>query len=236
MDGLEFERMLSASGPTEGEVRRPSDGKTPKDVVFIQCVGSRNPEHGVPYCSPTCCMYTAKQVALAKELDPELEATVFFMDLRAFGKDFEAYVEGVQALPGVRYLRAMPSSVYQRQQTRDLAVTYVSEEGALQEETFDLLVLAVGFAPPEGMQAVARELGGGLNEYGFARTGGYHPTRTGRPGVSVAGAFREPKDIPETVAEAAGAAVVAGARPRTHNGYRGQIARTLVKRAALACG
>ena len=211
LSALEFERMASLAGSSVAHLARPSDGGAPKRVAFVHCVGSRDNLCGAGHCSSVCCMYTAKQVALAKELDPELEATVFTMDLRAFGKDFEAYLEGVQALPGVRYLRAMPSSVYQRQQTRDLAVTYVGEAGLLREETFDLLVLAVGFAPPEGMQAVARELGVGLNEYGFARTGGYHPTRTGQPGVFVAGAFREPKDIPETVAEAAGAAAeVAG--------------------------
>ncbi len=211
LSALEFERMASLAGSSVAHLARPSDGKAPKRVAFVHCVGSRDNLCGAGYCSSVCCMYTAKQVALAKELDPELEATVFTMDLRAFGKDFEAYIEGVQALPGVRYLRAMPSSVYQRQRTRDLAVTYVGEEGKLREEAFDLLVLAVGLAPPAGMQALARELGVALNEYGFARTGGYQPTHMDHPGVFVAGAFREPKDIPETVAEAAGAAAeVAG--------------------------
>ena len=211
LSALEFERMASLAGSSVAHLARPSDGMAPKRVAFVHCVGSRDNLCGAGYCSSVCCMYTAKQVALAKELDPELEATVFTMDLRAFGKDFEAYIEGVQALPGVRYLRAMPSSVYQRQRTRDLAVTYVGEEGKLREEAFDLLVLAVGLAPPAGMQALARELGVALNEYGFARTGGYQPTHMDHPGVFVAGAFREPKDIPETVAEAAGAAAeVAG--------------------------
>ena len=175
-------------------------------MAFVHCVGSRDNLCGAGYCSSACCLYTAKQVALAKKLDPGLEATVFFMDLRAFGKGFEAYMAGVQALPGVVYRRAMPSAVHQAERTKDLAITYVGEDGTLREEQFDLVVLAVGFAPPQGMQALARELGVGLNEYGFAVTDGYHPTRTGRPGVFVAGAFREPKDIPETVAEAAGAA------------------------------
>ncbi|MFN2227087.1 MAG: FAD-dependent oxidoreductase [Anaerolineae bacterium] len=211
LSALEFERMASLAGSSLAHLARPSDGIAPKRVAFVHCVGSRDNLCGAGFCSSVCCMYTAKQVALAKELDPELEATVFFMDLRAVGKDFEAYVAGVQALPGVRYLRAMPSSVHQQQRSRDLAVTYVGENGKLQEETFDLLVLAVGFAPPEGMQALARELGVALNDYGFARTGGYHPTRTNQPGIFVAGAFREPKDIPDTVAEAAGAAAeVAG--------------------------
>jgi heterodisulfide reductase subunit A len=207
LTALEFERMVSLAGSSGARLGRPSGGGSkPKKVAFVQCVGSRDNLCGAGYCSSACCMYTAKQVALAKRIDPELDVTVFFMDLRAFGKGFEAYVEGVQGLPGVRYRRAMPSSVHQVQQTRELLVTYVSEGGRLEEEAFDLLVLAVGLAPPAGMQAVARELGVGLNEYGFAETEETQPTRTSRRGVFAAGAFREPKDIPETVAEAAGAA------------------------------
>jgi heterodisulfide reductase subunit A len=206
LSSLEFERMVSLAGSSVAHLARPSDGAKPKRVAFVQCVGSRDNLCGAGHCSSACCMYTAKQVALAKRLDPELEATVFFMDLRAFGKDFEAYIDGVQALPGVTYRRAMPSMVHQAQQSRDLLVTYAGEDSKLHEEAFDLLVLAIGFAPPPGAQALARGLGIELNDYGFAVTDGYHPTQTAQPGVFVAGAFREPKDIPETVAEAAGAA------------------------------
>jgi len=185
-------------------------------VAFVHCVGSRDNLCGAGYCSSACCMYTAKQVALAKKLDPDLEVTVFFMDLRAFGKDFEAYIDAVQALPGVTYRRAMPSSVHQRQRTGELLVSYAGADGTLQEEAFDLLVLAIGLAPPQGFQDLGRALGLDLNEYGFARTDAYHPTLTGRSGLFVAGAFREPKDIPETVAEAAAAVaeVVAFVRPQ----------------------
>jgi heterodisulfide reductase subunit A len=211
LSALQFERMASLAGASRARLYRPSDGTAPKRIAFVHCIGSRDNLCGAGHCSSACCMYTAKQVALAKQLDPDLEVTVFFMDLRAFGKDFEAYVDAVQALPGVTYRRAMPSSVHQRQQTRQLALTYVAEDGKLQEDLFDLLVLAVGFAPPPGMQSLARHLGVGLNEYGFAQTEPFHPTRTARPGLFVAGAFREPKDIPETVAEAlAAAAEVAG--------------------------
>jgi heterodisulfide reductase subunit A len=206
LSAVEFERLVSLAGSSVAHLQRPSDGQKPKRVAFVHCVGSRDNLCGAGHCSSACCMYTAKQVALAKELDPGLEVTVFHMDIRAFGKDFEAYMEGVQSLPGVSYRRSMPSAVHQVQQTRRLAVSYAGEDGKLREEEFDLLVLAIGFAPPEGMQDLARELGVELNEYGFAQTGGYRPTRTAQPGVFVAGAFREPKDIPETVAEAAGAA------------------------------
>jgi len=206
LSALEFERLVSLAGSSVGQLRRPSDGAAPRKVAFVHCVGSRDTLCGAGHCSSACCMYTAKQVALAKEREPGLEVTVFHMDLRAFGKDFEAYLEGVQGLPGVTYRRAMPSSVHQEQQTRDLRVTYVGEAGQLQEEVFNLVVLAIGFAPPAGAQELARALGVELNEAGFALTGSYQPARTGREGVFVAGAFREPKDIPETVAEAAGAA------------------------------
>jgi heterodisulfide reductase subunit A len=206
LSSLQFERLVSLAGSTVAHLARPSDGLPPKRIAFIHCVGSRDNLCGAGYCSSACCMLTAKQVALAKQLDPDLEVTVFFMDLRAFGKDFEAYLDRVQALPGVTYRRAMPSSVHQQQQSRNLALTTVGDAGRLREDEFDLLVLALGFAPPQGMQDLARHLGVALNPFGFALTDGYHPTHTTRPGVFVAGAFREPKDIPDTVAEALGAA------------------------------
>jgi heterodisulfide reductase subunit A len=206
LSALQFERMVSFAGSTVARLARPSDGTPPRHIAFVHCVGSRDNLCGAGHCSSACCMFTAKQVALAKQLDPDLQVTVFFMDLRAFGKDFEAYIDRVQALPGVSYRRAMPSAVRQLQQSRDLLVTSIGEDTRLREDRFDLLVLATGFAPPQGMQDLARRLGIALNDYGFARSGSYHPTHTPRPGLFVAGAFREPKDIPDTVAEAAGAA------------------------------
>jgi len=206
LSALEFERLVSYAGSTVAHLQRPSDGGRPRKVAFVHCVGSRDNLCGAGYCSSVCCMYTAKQVALAKRLDPELEVTVFFIDLRAMGKDFEAYLDGVQALPGVTYRRAMPSSVHQMQRSRNLLISYIGEDTRLHEEEFDLVVLAIGLAPPAGMQELARQLGLKLNDYGFAATDGYHPTQTGQPGLFVAGAFREPKDIPDTVAEAVGAA------------------------------
>jgi heterodisulfide reductase subunit A len=202
----EFERMVSLAGSHAAHLARPSDGKRPKKVAFVHCVGSRDNLCGAGHCSSACCMFTAKQVALAKQLDPDLDVTVFFMDLRAFGKDFEAYIDAVQALPGVSYRRAMPSSVHQLQQSRNLLLSFPGDDGKLLEESFDLLVLATGFAPPNGMQALARLLGLDLNDFGFALTDAQLPTRSQRQGIFVAGAFREPKDIPDTVAEAAAAA------------------------------
>ena len=206
LSALEFERMVSLAGSRRAALWRPGGEGPPRKVAFVQCVGSRDNLCGAGYCSSACCMYTAKQVRLAKARAPELAVTVFHMDVRAFGKGFEAYLAEVQALPGVEYRRAMPSAVHEAPGSGGLRVDYVGEDGRLATEEFDLLVLAVGLAPPPGAQALAQALGVALNEYGFARSDGYHPARTTRAGVYVAGAFREPKDIPETVVEAAGAA------------------------------
>jgi heterodisulfide reductase subunit A len=204
LTSIEFERMVSLAGSTQAHLVRPSDGVAPGRVAFIQCVGSRDESIGYPYCSSVCCMYTAKQLAAAKEIDPNLEASVFFMDIRTFGKGFERYFNRVESLPGVTYRRCMVSSIHEVPQTRDLRVAFVGEDGALREEDFGMVVLSVGLAPPEGFQALASRLGVELNEFGFCLTDRFAPHETTRPGVFVGGAFREPKDIPETVAEAAG--------------------------------
>jgi len=206
LSSIEFERMVSLAGSTQARLRRPSDGKPPRRLAFIHCVGSRDNNCGAGYCSSVCCMYTAKQVSVAKKLDPDLEVTVFYMDIRAFGKDFERYFNEVQSLPGVTYRRSMVSSIHQYQQSRNLHLRYVGEDGSFQEEDFDMVVLAVGFAPPPGFQKLGQALGIEQNEYGFAVTGDFAPVLASRPGVFVGGAFREPKDVPETVTEAAAAA------------------------------
>ncbi|HNS50821.1 MAG TPA: FAD-dependent oxidoreductase [Anaerolineae bacterium] len=203
---LEFERLVSLAGSSSGRLRRPSARGPLRKVAFIQCVGSRDERAGAGYCSSACCMYTAKQVKLAKKAEPGLEVTVFYMDLRAAGKGYEAYLDEVQAMPGVRYLRAMPSSVHQLQRSKKLLLAYIGPDGKPVEEEFDLVVLAVGLAAPEGVQAAARQAGVALDGYGFACTSGYEPLRTGQEGIFVAGGFREPKEVPETVAEATAAA------------------------------
>lgn len=202
LTSIEFERMVSLAGSTQAHLVRPSDEAAPRRVAFIQCVGSRDESH--PYCSSVCCMYTAKQLAAAKEIAPDLDATVFFMDIRTVGKGYERYFNRVEALPGVKYRRCMVSSIKEVPQTRDLRVAFVGEDGALREEDFGMVVLAVGLAPPEGFKALASKLGVELNEFGFCATDRFAPHETTRPGVFVGGAFREPKDIPETVVESAG--------------------------------
>jgi len=209
LSSIQFERMVSLSGSTGARIARPSDGETPDRVAFIQCVGSRDPSIDRGYCSSVCCMYTAKQVQVAKEIDPDLDVTVFFMDIRAHGKDFDEYFDEVEATPGVTYRRAMVSSIHDYKQTGDLALNFVAEDGTVHEEGFDMVVLAVGFEAPRGFQALAQGLDVELNQYGFGVTGTLRPLDSSRPGIFVSGAFKEPKDIPGTVVEASAVAASA---------------------------
>ncbi|HET90055.1 MAG TPA: FAD-dependent oxidoreductase [Chloroflexi bacterium] len=209
---IEFERMLSASGPWGGVVQRPSDGRHPRKIAFIQCVGSRDLACDQGYCSAVCCMYAVKEALIAQEHDPKVEATIFYMDVRSYGKGFERYVERAEQEYGVRFVRSMVSSVTEAAGTGDLRLRYAVGESPLSvEETFDLVVLSVGLQPPAGARELAQRLGIGLNEYGFAEPPIFHPAQTNRAGIFVAGPFAEPKDIPETVIEASCAAAQASA-------------------------
>jgi heterodisulfide reductase subunit A-like polyferredoxin len=214
---IEFERMLSASGPWGGEVRRPSDSEHPRKVAFIQCVGSRDISCNQGYCSSVCCMYATKEAVIAKEHDPNVEPTIFYMDVRSFGKGFDRYVERAEQEYGVRYVRSMVSMVTEVPETGNPRLRYATPDGKNVEEEFDLVVLSVGLRPPDGMQELAERLGIVLNEYGFAEPPTFQPAQTTRPdgsvagGIFVAGAFSEPKDIPETVIEASCAAAQASA-------------------------
>ncbi len=215
LTSIQFERIVSFAGSTGAHIVRPSDKKTPRRIAFIQCVGSRDMSIGKGYCSSVCCMHTAKHVRVVKELEPETEITVFFMDIRTYGKDYETYFEETKALPGVTYRRSMVSSVHEQPRTGNLLVNYVDEDGSVREEEFDLVVLVVGFGSPPDAQELGRALGVELNEYGFAVTDPFAPEWTNRPGVFAAGAFREPKDIPETVVEASAVAAAAAAAMKT---------------------
>ncbi|MCX8116944.1 MAG: FAD-dependent oxidoreductase [Desulfobacterota bacterium] len=206
---IEFERFLSASGPFKGEVRRPSDGKHPKKVAWIQCVGSRDPHIGKGYCSSVCCMYATKEAVIAKEHAPELEATIFFMDMRAYGKDFDKYIERAKRDYGVRYIRSRISHLREAPETRNLILQYETEDGAMASEEFDLVVLSVGLEPAREHRELAEVFGVELDPFGFVKTDAYSPLLTSRPGIYVSGAFSGPKDVPETVAQASGAAAEA---------------------------
>ena len=203
---LQFERILSASGPYEGQVLRPSNGEHAKQIAFLQCIGSRDEDHD--YCSSVCCMYATKEAIIAMEHQPGLECSIFFMDLRAFGKGFDAYYERAKEL-GVRFVRCRPSSVEQIEGSDDLRVKYVDEEGHTASADFDLVVLSVGLKPPEEAKELADKFGIELDGYGFASTKAISPVVTSRDGVYVCGPFSEPKDIPETVTDASGAAAQA---------------------------
>jgi heterodisulfide reductase subunit A len=202
---LEFERILSATGPYRGTVLRPSDGEMPQKVAFIQCVGSRDERAGNPYCSSVCCMYAIKEAVIAEEHNPGLEPTIFYMDLRAFGKEFEDYYNRAKEEHGVRFIHCRVSHTDEEPDTNDLYVTYV-EENEVKREKFDIVVLSVAMKPPTDAGKLADLLGFELNEYGFCRTDLFTSIETTRPGIYVCGAFSSPKDIPDSVAQASGAA------------------------------
>ncbi|MDW8161908.1 MAG: FAD-dependent oxidoreductase [Anaerolineales bacterium] len=215
LTSIEFERMLSASGPFAGVIQRPSDGRHPEKIAWIQCVGSRDNACGQGYCSSVCCMYATKEAVIAREHDSHIQPTIFYMDIRAFGKGFDAYIARAEQEQGVRYVRSMVSSVREVPGSRNLRVSYVTftAEGkpVPHEEEFDLVVLSVGLKPTPEAVETARRLGIDLNPFGFAESPHYLPTQTNREGIFVAGAFGEPKDIPETVIEASCAAAQASA-------------------------
>ncbi|MHA1379164.1 MAG: FAD-dependent oxidoreductase [Candidatus Helarchaeota archaeon] len=203
---IEFERILSASGPYGGMVLRPSDGDIPRKVAFLQCVGSRDPAHSKEYCSSVCCMYTAKEAVIAKEHQKQVNPTVFSMDIRAYGKDFDKYVERAKKEYGVRYIRRRIASIEETPETNDLILSYENDNGEIIEEIFNMVVLAVGLNPTNESKILAEAAGVELNEYGFCKTSSFSPVDSSRPGVYVCGVFASPKDIPETVTEASAAA------------------------------
>jgi heterodisulfide reductase subunit A len=207
IDGLAFERLLSASGPTAGKVIRPTDGKIPREVVFIQCSGSRDPERGVPYCSKICCMYTAKQAILYKHHVPDGQAYVFYIDVRTGGKGYEEFLNRAQEEDGVVYLRGKVSRLFQ-----DGDKIIVKGADTLSNRTIeiaaDLVVLATAVIPRAGNRQVAEMLGIAIdsNDFYTACNEELDPFSSQVPGVFMAGAALGPKDIPETVAQASGAA------------------------------
>ena len=210
IDGLQFERLLSASGPTAGQVRRPSDGREPKTVVFVQCAGSRDPGHGQPYCSRFCCMYTAKHALLYRHRVPDGQAIVFYMDIRAGGKGYEEFVQRAMEEERVLYLRGKVAKVF-RQGERVMVWGTDTLSGRNVEVAADLVVLATAALPDPAQPELARSLGLAADEHGFLeeRDRNLAPVETTRPGVFVAGAAVGPKDIPETVAQASAAAAQA---------------------------
>jgi heterodisulfide reductase subunit A len=205
---LEFERMLSASGPLGGHVVRASDGREPKKIAFIQCVGSRDESVGKNYCSSACCMFTIKQSIIAKEHIKDLEPCVFYMDIRAFGKDFDKYYDQAERKYGVSFKRSKVADISELPDG-NLRLRYTQENGDIKYEDFDMVILATGLLAREGNRMLSRELDIKLNEFGFCRSDPFGPVESTREGIFVCGAANGPKDIPESVVSASGA--VAGA-------------------------
>jgi heterodisulfide reductase subunit A-like polyferredoxin len=217
---LQYERILSASGPTRGHLKRPSDSKAPKRIAFLQCVGSRDQSHD--YCSSVCCMYAAKEAIMTIEHaraearlrgeEADVSCEVFFMDTRAYSKGYEEYYRRAEGKYGVKYTRARISQLREDPKTGNLIVRYAAPyEGKPKpiEREFDLVVLSVGMEISESVRQLGRTLGVELDDYGFCHTTLFDPLQTSRPGIFAAGPFREPKDIPESVTEASGAAAAA---------------------------
>jgi len=203
VNSLQFERMLSPSGPYGGHLIRPSDGHEPKRIAWIQCVGSRKADRN--WCSAVCCMYATKQAIITQEHAPGVECTIFYIDFRAYGKGFDAYYERAKDA-GARYIRVLPSSIKQVLATENLIVEYALPDGNTVDEEFDMVVLSVGLQPPSGMAQLAGDLGVSLTSDGFCQTTNLSPLDTTREGVYVCGPFAEPKDIPETIMSASAAA------------------------------
>jgi heterodisulfide reductase subunit A-like polyferredoxin len=203
LSALEYERMLSASGPTIGSVQRRDNGKHPKKIAFIQCVGSRDQEH--EYCSTVCCSFANKQAMLTIDHEPDCEPTVFLMDMRAQGKGFDAFYQ--RALDkGVKFIRSRPSYIKEDPLTGDLLISWEDEAGKLHETRYDMVVLSAGLEPARKAQEAAGHIGVALNRHGFCQLHEFNPLESSRKGVFVVGPFGEPKDIPDSVAQASAAA------------------------------
>jgi len=207
---MQFERLLSSFGPTEGKIKKPSDGQIPKSIAWIQCVGSRSKQLGFPYCSRVCCMYATKEASIAKEVDPETDVSIFYMDLRAYGKDFQQYYDKAKDM-GVKYIRSRPSSVYQNEDG-SIAIRYMdTHTREVQETSVDLLVLSTAIMPSKDNTRLAEILGISIDENGFFQSESVisDPIESTRKGVYLAGCNQGPKDIPDSVAMGSGAAAKA---------------------------
>ena len=211
---LEFERILSASGPYGGHLVRPSDHKEPEKIAWLQCIGSRDEHLGAHgYCSGVCCTYAIKEAMLAKDhASGDLDAAIFYIDIRTYGKDFERYYNRAKDEVGVRFVKSKVTNVIPDDDTGKLLIRYVDEAGKRVEEGFDIVVLSIGLmVSPEGVE-LAKRLGVDMDHYNFAQTSSFAPVESNQPGIYVCGAFEAPKDIPASVVDASAAAGVVGSR------------------------
>ena len=203
--GLEFERLICASGPLGGHVIRPSDKKEPKNIAFVNCVGSRDLNFN-PYCSSCCCMYTTKEAIVAHEHDNDLKSTIFYIDLRAPGKDYQKFLNRARDEYGVKYIKAKIAKISE-DKDKNPVVRY-EEIGTfkIKEKTFDMVVLASSMVPKKDAEELARALDVELDQYNFFKGETYHPQISSKEGIFICGACREPMDIPTSVVDASSAA------------------------------
>ena len=212
LTGLEYEQILSASGPTLGKLLRPSDQKQPKRIAWIQCAGSRSVrELCLPYCSSACCMYALKEAMVTKErFQDDIETVVFYMDMRTSGKDYELYLNRAKEEFGVRFERSRPHTVEPVPGSDDLSITYIPPGDTMpRKEIFDMVILSTGFVIPPDLVALAENLGIEVNEHHFLKTGSFDPVTSSKPGIYACGLLESPKDIPETMVQASAAACMA---------------------------
>lgn len=207
---MQLERYLSASGPTEGHLVRPSDGKPVRKMAFLQCVGSRDENLcGNGYCSSVCCMYAIKEAVIAKDHVPGLQTSIFYMDMRTHGKEFDEYYQRAKNEAGVRFVRCRVNGVEPQGREGDLRLHYVNEQGQQIEEYFDLVVLSVGLETPKHVLELADKTGVRLTHHNFAAVSDFAPVSTSKAGIFTCGAFAGPKDIPQSVMEGSAAAAAA---------------------------
>jgi heterodisulfide reductase subunit A len=220
---LDYERLLCATGPYEGEIRRATDKEHPHKIAWIHCVGSRQViPGGKSYCSAVCCTYTQKQVILTKDHDADAECTIFHNDIRSYGKDFERFYQRAENLPGVRFIRSYVSIGREIPESKNVTIRYSTPDEGVKEEEFDMVVLSVGLNPPADFKGLAEKFGIELNQHGFCQTDPANLMQTSRPGVFISGAFQGPVDIPESVVTASGAGSQCG---QLLNYRRGNLAK-----------
>ena len=208
---MDYERLLCATGPYGGEIRRATDKEHPHKIAWVQCVGSRRVTEGDnSYCSAVCCTYTQKQVILTKDHHADAECTIFHNDIRSYGKDFERYYQRAEALPGIRFIRSYVSIVREDPETHNIILKYATADDGVKEEAFDMVVLSVGLNPPVDAEGLAATFGIELESHRFCKTHPLNPMETSRPGIFVSGAFQGPTDIPESVFTASGAGAQCG--------------------------
>ena len=208
---LEYERILSAAGPFQGHIQRLSDGKIPGRVAWIQCVGSRDSHMGQTYCSAVCCMSATKQAMITKEHAPQIDTTIFFIDIRAHGKGFDRFYERSKSENDVRYVRSLISRVIPNPEDDTLSISYAGPDQHLKEEKYDMVVLSVGLCANASTAQLAERIGVPLNEHGFCASEPLDVVATLKPGIYVCGAAQGPKDIPDSIQQGSSAAAQATA-------------------------